>query len=166
MPTHVRDSFSHLLLLCLPHHGEVDDKKTGAKLYPATTLLEWKARHEGADGAALAALGTLHDEQLTELLEGAFTPPLQRLEEITERLERTGEVTQQTVDDLQQVIEVLATNESGVSADTARRMAFAAEALGHSSFINAASQLGNAAEVLPHVVRQMVSTLERYGGMM
>lgn len=55
--------------------GEVDDKTTGEKLYPASTLLQWKARHEGTDGPALAALGTLDEGQLTELLENAFAHP-------------------------------------------------------------------------------------------
>lgn len=67
------------------------------------------------------------------------SPILQRLEEITERLERTGEVTQQTVRDLKQVIRVLTVNETRVSADTARKMAFAAESLGNSHFTSTAS---------------------------
>ena len=40
-------AFSNLLLLCLPHHSEVDDRKTGEKLYPPELLRKWKADHEG-----------------------------------------------------------------------------------------------------------------------
>jgi hypothetical protein len=44
-----RDSFKYLLLLCTPHHGLVDDKKVGARMYPPATLLGWKRAHEGSN---------------------------------------------------------------------------------------------------------------------
>ncbi|MER5424252.1 HNH endonuclease [Streptosporangium roseum] len=42
-----RDSFRNLILLCLAHHVEVDDKKKGANLHPPELLFEWKRKHEG-----------------------------------------------------------------------------------------------------------------------
>jgi hypothetical protein len=50
---HERDAFTNLLLLCLPHHAEVDDKKTGERLYPPDLLRGWKVNHEGSNGQAL-----------------------------------------------------------------------------------------------------------------
>lgn len=85
-----RDSFKNLLLLCMPHHTEVDDKKTGEQLYPPDVLEEWKLKHEGSNGPALAALGPIDPEQLIDLLTTTFTPPLDRLEAITQRLEETA----------------------------------------------------------------------------
>ncbi|MFI6458500.1 hypothetical protein ACIBF6_44010 [Streptosporangium amethystogenes] len=35
-----RDSFRDLILLCPAHHAKVDDKKTGADLYPLELLFE------------------------------------------------------------------------------------------------------------------------------
>ncbi len=89
-----RDSFANLLLLCLPHHGEVDDRKTGEQLYPPAMLFSWKKAHEGSNAKPLAALGTLREDDLDELLASVFTPPLERLEAIAERLEKTGTVTE------------------------------------------------------------------------
>lgn len=45
-----RDAFSNLLLLCLAHHSEVDDKKTVEKLYPPELLREWKVNTRVATG--------------------------------------------------------------------------------------------------------------------
>jgi hypothetical protein len=150
-----RDSFTNLLLLCLPHHQEVDDEKTGEQLYPPDLLRKWKTKHEGSNGPALAALGPIDPEQLTELLTAAFTPPLDRLEAITKRLEQTGTANAETVAELKQVLAVMSTTAEGIDAQAARSLAFAAEVLGTSSFHTSANHLGHAAEVLPHVVRDM-----------
>lgn len=66
-------AFSNLLILCLPHHAEVDDKKTGEQFYPVHLLRKWKTDHEGENKMALAALGPIDEETLTQLLVGAFT---------------------------------------------------------------------------------------------
>jgi hypothetical protein len=65
--------FSNLLLLCLPHHSEVDDRATGEKLYPPDLLRQRKTDHEGSNGPALAALGAIDEDGLTELLLDVFT---------------------------------------------------------------------------------------------
>lgn len=64
------NNFTNLLLLCLPHHSEVDDKKMGEKLYPPELLRQWKTKHEGSNGPALAQLGPVDEDALTELLVG------------------------------------------------------------------------------------------------
>jgi hypothetical protein len=106
-------AFKNLLLLCLPHHSEVDDPKTGEKLYPPSLLRKWKTDHEGSNGSALAALGSVSEESLTELLVSAFSPPLERLQMIAEQLERTGMLTAGTVAELHQVIKVMKTTAVG-----------------------------------------------------
>ncbi|WP_189115621.1 hypothetical protein [Pilimelia terevasa] len=75
LPQAERDGFTNLLLLCYPHHGEIDDPKTGERLYPAELLRSWKDKREGDNGAALAALGPVNEKVLNDLLVAAFTPP-------------------------------------------------------------------------------------------
>jgi len=142
-------AFSNLLLLCLPHHSEVDDRKTGEKLYPPDLLRSWKTNHEGRDGPALAALGVVDEESLTEMLLDVFTPPLERLAQIADQLEETGTLNAQTVVELRQVIEVLSTTSAGVDGQTAVLLAEAAEVYGNPNFHEAAVLLTDAADFLP-----------------
>ena len=160
LPAEQRDAFSNLLLLCLAHHNEVDDRKTGEQLYPPEKLREWKTVREGVHGPALAALGTISEERLTELLVGAFTPPLERLQEITEQLERTGTLSATTVTELRQILDMLSSTADGVDARTAAGLAYAAEIFGTIHFSRMVRALEHAAEVLPAVARD----LRRYGG--
>jgi hypothetical protein len=171
-----RDTFSNLLLLCLPHHNEVDDKKTGEKLYPPELLHKWKVDHEGRNGPALAALGTIDSERLTELLDGVFAPPVQRLQAIADQLEKTGALNVATVAELRQIIDVLTDTPAGPDARTAALLGYAAEVFGGGSFDRAAVSLANAAEALPsaeeirqlHAAAEAISTasknIHRYGG--
>jgi hypothetical protein len=129
IPAVQRESFSNLMVLCLPHHGEVDDRKTGARLYPTELLLKWKHSHEGRFGSSLAQLGRITDDYLMELMVGLFTPPLERLQRIADQLEQTGQLTAGTVDELRQIVAVLSSNAVGVDAGTARDLAYAAEVL-------------------------------------
>ncbi len=99
-----RDSFTNLLLLCLPHHAEVDDKKSGERLYPPATLRKWKSDHEGADAPLLASLGTVNEEAFVNLLAELFSPPLERLELIADQLERTGTLNAASVDELRRIV--------------------------------------------------------------
>jgi hypothetical protein len=104
-------AFGNLLLLCLPHHSEVDDPKTGEKLYPPGLLRKWKTDHEGNNGSALAALGTVSEESLTDLILSAFAPPIERLQQITDQLEKTGTLAAGTVAELYEVVKVMQTAE-------------------------------------------------------
>lgn len=88
-------AFSNLLLLCLPHHAEVDDRKTGEKLYPVRLLFRWKIDHEGSNWTALAALGPIDEETLTDLLLDVFTPPVKRLQQIADEADSAAENTGQ-----------------------------------------------------------------------
>ena len=171
-----RDAFGNLLLLCLPHHSEVDDKKTGEKLYPPPKLHEWKAKHEGRNGPALAALGSMEEENLMELMIELFAPPVKRLEKIADRLEKTGTLNAETVAELRQIVDVLTDIPAGPDARTATALGYAAEVFGHSGFVQAASALAHAADTLPNrdEIRSIVAAAEvlsvaardirRYGG--
>ena len=151
--------FGNLLLLCLPHHSEVDDRKTGGKLYPPEVLIKWKTDHEGSNGPALAALGPVDEDSLTELLLDVFTPPLERLQQITDQLEETGTLNAQTVVELRQVIEVMSTTPMGLDAQIAVMMVDAAEVYGDPKFHQAAMALADTAEIIPqlHEIAELMS---------
>jgi hypothetical protein len=148
-------AFGNLLILCLPHHGEVDDKKTGGKLYPVELLTRWKTAHEGSNGPALAALGPVDEDTLAELLLGAFTPPVERLQQIADQLEETGTLNAGTVAQLRQVVDVLASTPAGPSARTAAMLAHAADVFSTRAFQNAAASLSQAADVMPFYDRTL-----------
>lgn len=140
-------AFTNLLLMCLPHHSEVDDPKTGDRFYPPETLRRWKANHEGSHGPVLAALGSVEDS-LTELLLSVFTPPVKRLQQIADQLEKTGTLNAQTVAQLREVVEAMKHAPEAPDMRAAALLADAAEIYGSRSFHTAASQLSHAAEVL------------------
>ncbi len=154
-------AFSNLLLLCLPHHSEVDDRKTGEKLYPPELLRKWKADHEGSNGPALAALGSVDEDTLTEMLLDVLTPPLERLQQIADQLEETGTLNEQTVVELRQVIKVMSSTPSGLDAEIAAMVAESAEVFGSYKFNQAAQSLAEAAQIMPNFrnLSDMISQL-------
>ena len=107
----------------LPHHGEVDDKKTGETLYPVQKLTRWKTDHEGANGPALAALGPIDEETLTMLLTQVFSLSAKRLQQIADQLEKTGTLTARTLVQLRQIVQVMNAGPAGTSAETAEMLA-------------------------------------------
>ncbi|MDW5330815.1 hypothetical protein [Plantactinospora sp. KLBMP9567] len=155
MPDSERDSFKNLLLLCLPHHTEVDDRKTGEKLYPPETLLEWKKNHEGHHNAALNRIGPVDKDVIMDIIAGVFEPPLKRLEAIAEQLERTGTLNAESVAELKEVISVLTENPIGPDARTVRALADAADRLGGVSFSRTVGRLSEAADTMMRAARLM-----------
>ncbi|MCU1680249.1 MAG: hypothetical protein JWQ81_988 [Amycolatopsis sp.] len=147
-----RDSFANLLLLCLGHHEEVDGDEDR---YPPETLEEWKTAHEGSANSVLNSLTVLDTKGLMELLTEIAEPPLNRLETITRRLEETGTVTADTVNELKQIIAVMSDTGAGIDAHTAQTLSYAAEVLGTNDFSNSARLLAEAADILPDVVKEM-----------
>jgi hypothetical protein len=141
-------SFTNLLILCLPHHGEVDDKTTGETLYPVAKLTRWKTGHEGADGPALARLGQVDEETMATLLTQVFSPPAQRLEQIADQLEETGTLTARALVQLRQVVQVMNAGPARTSADTAQMLAYAAGVFSRSRFREAVLKLGSAADTM------------------
>lgn len=143
-----RDSFSNLLLLCLAHHGEVDDKTYGEKMYPADLLRRWKAEREGGNSAALAILNVPNEEALFDYLTSIFESPIKRLESIADQLNKTGALNAASVAELQQVVLLLNNSNVGVDNRTAMTLATAAEVLAGLSLDRTATQLMNAADLL------------------
>jgi hypothetical protein len=152
-------AFSNLLLLCLPHHSEVDDRLTGERFYPPDLLHKWKADHEGSNGPALAALGPVGDDILIEMLLDAFSPPLERLEQIADQLDATGTITAQTVIELRQVIDVMTISPMGLNARIASAMVDAAGVYGSHGFREATLALSHAADVLPGYDRELAGKI-------
>lgn len=139
-------------------------------------LHDWKAKHEGRNGPALAALGSIEEERLTELMVDLFAPPVKRLQEIADRLEKTGTLNAETVAELRQIVDVLTDAPAGPDARTAMALGYAAEVFGHSGFGQAARALAHAADALPNRegIRSIIGAAEalsaaaekirRYGG--
>lgn len=148
MPTPERDSFEHLILLCMPHHAEVDDAKTGEINYPSELLKEWKVKHEGSNGPALALLGIIDEDRLSELLVDVFSPPIKRLQAIADQLEQTGELNANSVNDLRQIVDVLASTPAGPDEHTASSLVWAADVFSGLDLKGTADSLNVAADVL------------------
>ncbi len=92
-----RDSFRNLLLLCHPHHAEMDDSTTAEELYPAERLRRWKTQHEAQDEQVLAQVHVSSGAVLPEHLVKVFTPSPDWLEMLMDRVERTGETIAETL---------------------------------------------------------------------
>ncbi|MEU7998086.1 hypothetical protein AB0B83_22480 [Micromonospora sp. NPDC049060] len=171
MPAEKRDSFANLLLLCLAHHEEVDGDESR---YTPEVLKSWKTRHEGEAGAVLARLRVPDAETLGKVLTELAEPPLERLEAVTKRLEETGVASSETVTELKGIIATMSAAGDGMSGQTARSLAYAAEVLGTDtfdrsaraaayaaeifeagSFERSARAAAQAAETLPHLVEQL-----------
>ncbi|MEU4806582.1 hypothetical protein, partial [Actinosynnema sp. NPDC023587] len=150
-----RDSFANLLLLCLAHHEEVDDDED---LYPSETLKKWKADHEGDAHSTLNRLVSINPDALLKYLTKIAEPPLNRLEAITRRLEETGDVTADTVNELKQITAAMSATTAGIDAHAVLSLSYAAEVLGTRSFSSTARDLAHAAETLPRIVREMSKT--------
>lgn len=160
-----RDSFENLLLLCLPHHEDVDGD--GADdLYPPETLRKWKADHEGAAGSVLNYLTVPSADALMAKLIELAEPPIERLEAIAQQLEDTGVVTSATVTELRQIIKALSTTDFGIDMRTAMYLSEAAEVLGASSLARTAEHLMEAADLLPSVAERLERVSGRLGDMM
>lgn len=143
-----RDSFVNLVLVCLPHHAEIDDPRTGEERYPRDVLRQWKTDREGDNGPALASIGRVDDESLAELLTEAFAPPIQRLQDLADQLEQTGALNADAVLQLRAVIGVLEELPSGPDRNTALMLSDAAEIYGSPEFTTAATRLQDAVQLL------------------
>jgi hypothetical protein len=160
-----RDSFKNLLLLCLPHHAEVDDREYGERLYPPETLREWKRKHEGEHGPQLAQIGPISEEALAEVLTSVFTPPVTRLERIADQLERTGALNSEALAELRNIIAVMQEVPGGPDARTASSLAYAAEVFSSRDLRSAAASLGYASEQLPSLLRNLDIRIQRLQGL-
>jgi hypothetical protein len=154
MGSHRRDSFAYLLLLCVPHHSAVDDPQTGEQEYPPELLLEWKARHEGGDHEQLNRVTIQSDDALLAKLESVFEPPLQRLENLADHLEQTGEANERSVSELRRIISILTDNPLSVNERVARELAVSADILSSMNLRKVSHDLLVAAEMLANSRRR------------
>lgn len=156
MDSDERDSFAHLILLCLAHHSAVDDKETGAKNYPPKLLMEWKERREGKDHAVLntVTIPAGDPEAITRYLESVFEPPLKRLEMLAERLQNTGELTENNLTELNHIIQSMLDSPGGVDQRTASTLMEAADVLSNLNLASTAHTLMEAADTMAHLPRQ------------
>ncbi|WP_328324402.1 hypothetical protein OHA70_33215 [Kribbella sp. NBC_00382] len=153
-----RDSFSNLLLLCYPHHTEVDGDE---ERYPPERLREWKNEHDGPELAALSVAAVPDPDTFVDFLATIAKPPLDRLESITERLEKTGEVTEETVGELRYLVGMISSSETGVDAQSARNLAVAAEILSSVNIKQSASWLLTVSDTLPKVVARLEAAVRQ-----
>ena len=70
MTDDARREFKNLVLLCAPHHTEVD--KAHPEKYSTETLEGWKADRETGDVAQLRRLDGLTEDRLAEMIRGAL----------------------------------------------------------------------------------------------
>lgn len=75
--TKERNSFDNLILLCNPHHEEVDGPTSDN--YPVEVLQEWKAAREADGVEALAGLGDLTKPELGQMIAAAQTELMDRV---------------------------------------------------------------------------------------
>jgi hypothetical protein len=143
-----RDSFKNLLLLCLPYHAEVDDKKYGEKLYPPEKLQEWKTRHEGEHAGVLSMIGPVDADTFMDSLATAFEPPTRRLETIAEQLEKTGKLNAGSAAELRSIVTVLTNNPLGPDPRTVGQLMEAVGMLGGENFPRTVAQLMEAATLM------------------
>lgn len=151
-----RDSFGHLILLCLAHHSAVDDPKTGERYYPADLLLEWKEKREGRDKGVLSEITVPADDPdvITRYLESVFEPPLKRLETLAESLQSTGELTEGNLAELNRIIQSMSDTPEGINRHTAVMLMDAAEMLSNMRLDSTAATLMDAAETMANLPRR------------
>jgi hypothetical protein len=90
-----------------------------------------------------------------DFLAAVAKPPLDRLESITDRLEETGQATEETVRDLRYLVDLMSSSDAGVDAQSAHNLAVAAELLSSANIGQSALWLLSASEMLPGVVDRL-----------
>jgi hypothetical protein len=153
MSVEERDSFKNLILLCLPHHAEVDDKKYGERLYPPEKLREWKTKHEGEHAATLRMIGPIDVDTFMDRLADVFEPPTRRLEALAEQLEKTGTLNANSVAELRVIITALRDNPLGPDPRTVGQLMDAVTMLGGRDFPRTVAQLMDAATIMNNANR-------------
>jgi hypothetical protein len=75
-----RDSFSNLLLLCVPHRRTIDRDE---KAHPIELIENWRARLDGDD------LGPMTEQRMDELLTTAYAAAKEQVDEALTRFAKT-----------------------------------------------------------------------------
>jgi hypothetical protein len=169
LPTSERDDWRHLLLLCLPHHGAIDDKSVGERDFPAAELLRWKREKEALLSVPAAGMPT--SEQIEELLARHFEEPSKRLASLVDRLEkvaneaeRTGQLGASAINEMRLAISLLANTESYQILNTAGAVHEAARILKSVDLETSARSLRDLSGILEDsIVRVRANFQELFG---
>jgi methyl-accepting chemotaxis protein len=83
-----RNSFANLILLCHPHHSEIDG--TNSDQYTVELLERWKNMREADGLSALSGLGDLTEQRLGEMISEAQTSLVTRIEPALDEFAKTA----------------------------------------------------------------------------
>lgn len=86
MPLPARNSFGNLLLLCKPHHDQVDSRALEHK-FPKEELLIWKTTREGDYAGDLLELGTVTEDMLKGWMTDAIADTRGEIADAFDRLQ-------------------------------------------------------------------------------
>jgi hypothetical protein len=180
-----REAWANKILLCHPHHVEVDIE---LQKYPIETLEEWKEQREADAHGKLSGLRNLTEPRLQELMNETLVEQNKKIDETIARLEQSDAEAAKVMRDLLEQLDdirrhggVLDTDAVGLLSNAANKMRNledsastlnrAASTLGR-NFGDNVSVLKDAADKLdnlPSLVEALqasVQQLRRYGGNM
>ncbi|MEU5999073.1 HNH endonuclease signature motif containing protein [Streptomyces sp. NPDC047197] len=129
LPIKERNGFANLILLCHPHHTEIDG--TNSDQYSVEVLERWKSERESDGVSALAGLGDLTEQKLGEMISGAQTALVDR---IAPALDEFGKVAPELAALLKVTLKELAdprVHGFGLSEDEISSLSRAADDLAH-----------------------------------
>ncbi|MCX4828742.1 hypothetical protein OG746_08390 [Streptomyces sp. NBC_01016] len=142
-----RNGFANLILLCHPHHKEIDGTKSDQ--YPIDVLESWKREREADGLSALAGLGDLTEHRLGEMISEAQTSLVDRIEPA---LEEFGKFAPELAALLKVTLKELAdprVHGFGLSEDEVNALSRSSDGLSHLQ--DTAFLLSEAAQKLTHL---------------
>lgn len=92
-----RNAFSNLILLCMPHHTEVDRNWNS---YPPELLQKWKRQRETDGIDALAGLSGLTEGRLEEMVGQALAARDKQIEQAIKKLEQIDSSAARWLDEM------------------------------------------------------------------
>ncbi|WP_235496161.1 HNH endonuclease signature motif containing protein, partial [Streptomyces violaceoruber] len=143
LSTEDRNGFGNLILLCHPHHTEIDG--TNSDQYPVEVLMRWKRERESDGVSALAGLGELTEQRLGEMISEAQTALVDR---IGPALDEFAKSAPELASLLRVTLKELAdprVHGFGLSEDEINSLSRSADSLGHlqdTAFVLAAAARG------------------------
>ncbi|PWI20500.1 hypothetical protein DI272_16425 [Streptomyces sp. Act143] len=142
-----RNSFSNLILLCHPHHKEIDGRD-GAR-YTVAVLDRWKKAREAAGLNALAGLGDLTEQRLNQMIVDAQTVLVDRIGPALDEFAKTAPELAALLKVALKELEDPRIHGFGLSEDGIRMLSQSARSLGHLQ--DTARVVAGAARSLSHL---------------
>lgn len=148
MSTNQLNSFDNLILLCKPHHDEVDRDAPGS--YPVSLLRQWKTDREQSNGEALAALqGVVTETALQEAISKAVQQRDEEIKETLARLENNEADAAALLREMRSELADAGITNQLVNSEMVELLSVAAQQL--KNLPDAAEQLSAAAQNLQHL---------------